>query len=74
MQLSIDDTQRGRVMSTLFLMTRLANGIGTVIIGASAQYVGLRLPLLAGVVVLVIVWLAIYRRRAAIDAAFAPKA
>lgn len=74
MQLSIDDTQRGRVMSTLFLMTRLANGVGTVIIGASAQYVGLRLPLFAAVVILVVVWLAIYRRRTALDAAFGPKA
>ena len=73
MQLSIDDTQRGRVMSTLFLMTRLANGVGTVLVGATAQYVGLRLPLFAGAAILLIVWLAIYRRRKAIDAAFAPK-
>lgn len=73
MQLSIDDTQRGRVMSTLFLMTRLANGIGTVIIGAAAHYVGLRLPLLAAVAVLVVVWFVMYRRRRAISAAFAPR-
>jgi MFS family permease len=72
MQLSIDDAQRGRVMSTLFLMTRLANGIGTITIGAAAQYVGLRMPLLLAVAVLVVVWAGIYRRRAAIDAAFAP--
>lgn len=73
MQLSIDDTQRGRVMSTLFLMTRLANGIGTVLIGASAHYVGLQTPLLAAVAVLIVVWLVIYRRRASIDAAFVPR-
>ena len=73
MQLSIDDTQRGRVMSTLFLLGRLANGIGTVIVGAIAQYAGLRLPLLAAVVILFVAWLAIYRRRGAIDAAFLPK-
>jgi MFS family permease len=73
MQLSIDDTQRGRVMSTLFLMMRLANGLGAIVIGASAQYVGLRLPLLAAVAVLVLVWLAIHRRRGDIDAAFAPR-
>jgi hypothetical protein len=74
MQLSIDDTQRGRVMSTLFLLGRVASGVGTVIIGATAQYVGLRLPLLVAVAILLLVWLAIYRRRAAIDAAFAPRA
>jgi MFS family permease len=74
MQLSIDDTQRGRVMSTLFLLGRVASGVGTVIIGATAQYVGLRLPLLVAVAILLLVWLAVYRRRAAIDAAFAPRA
>jgi len=73
MQLSVDDAQRGRVMSTLFLMTRLANGIGTIIIGAAAQYVGLRLPLLVAVTVLVVVWLVVYRRRSAIEVAFAPR-
>lgn len=72
MQLSIDDTQRGRVMSTLFLMTRLANGIGTVIIGATAHYVGLRLPLVVSVAVLIVVWLLMIRRRADIESAFTP--
>ena len=73
MQLSIDDAQRGRVMSTLFLMTRIAAGIGTVAVGGVAQYAGLRLPLLVTAAVLVVVWLVMYRRRAAISAAFLPE-
>lgn len=73
MQLAIDDAQRGRVMSTLFLMTRLAAGIGTVAVGAIAQYGGLRLPLFAAAAILVAVWFLMYRRRQAITEAFAPK-
>lgn len=72
MQLSVDDAQRGRVMSTLFLMTRLAGGIGTIAVGATAQYVGLRLPLFTAAAILVVVWFLMYRRRGAIAEAFAP--
>lgn len=72
MQLTIEDSQRGRVMSTLFLMTRLANGLGTAIIGTAAHYVGLRLPLFVAVAVLVAMWFIIHRRRSAIGAAFTP--
>lgn len=72
MQLSIDDAQRGRVMSTLFLITRLAAGIGTVAVGATAQHIGLRLPLFFVSALIVIVWLVMYNRRKAIAAAFAP--
>ncbi|MDB5553851.1 MAG: putative arabinose efflux permease, family [Rhizobium sp.] len=71
MQLSVDDTQRGRVMSTLFLLTRLAGGIGTVAVGVAAQHVGLRIPLLAAATVLVVVWLILFRRRREIASAFA---
>jgi MFS family permease len=72
MQLSIDDAQRGRVMSTLFLMTRLAGGLGTIAVGATAHYAGLRLPLFAAAAILVVVWFLMYRRRGAIAAAFVP--
>lgn len=74
MQLSIDDAQRGRVMSALFLMTRLAGGLGTIAVGSTAQYTGLRLPLSAAAAILVVVWFLMYRRRAAISTAFAPSA
>jgi MFS family permease len=71
MQLSVDDAQRGRVMSTLFLMSRLANGIGAVVIGGTAHYAGLQLPLFASGAVLILVWLAMFGRRKSITAAFA---
>jgi MFS family permease len=45
LQTSVDDAQRGRVMSTRFLFLRAAGGLGTVLVGAAAEHVGLRLPL-----------------------------
>lgn len=71
MQVSVEDTQRGRVMSTLFLFTRLASGLGTAAIGVSAQETGLRMPLLAAAGVLAIVWLLVFRKRKRIAASFA---
>ena len=72
MQVSVDDAQRGRVMSTLFLLTRIAGGLGTIAVGAAAQHVGLQLPLLVAAVVMIAVWLLMFRKRHAISAAFAP--
>ncbi|MCB1447232.1 MAG: MFS transporter [Rhizobiaceae bacterium] len=71
MQVSVDDVQRGRVMSALFLLTRLANGLGTVAVGAAAHYAGLRLPLLAAAAILIAIWLPMFRKRRTIATAFA---
>lgn len=73
MQVSIDDAQRGRVMSTLFLFTRLAGGLGTAAIGISAQEIGLRVPLLSAAAVLALVWLLVFRKRGRIAASFAAR-
>jgi hypothetical protein len=70
MQVSVDDAQRGRVMSTLFLFTRLAGGLGTATIGISAQEIGLRTPLLIAAAILAIVWLLVFRKRRRIAASF----
>ena len=70
MQLAVDDAQRARVMSALFLLTRLAGGIGTVTVGAVAEHTGLRLPLVIAATIALIAWLVIFRKRREISAAF----
>jgi MFS family permease len=72
MQVSVDDAQRGRVMSTLFLLTRIASGLGTIAVGVAAQHVGIKLPLLLAAIVMIAAWLLMFRNRRAIVAAFAP--
>lgn len=71
MQASIDDAQRGRVMSTLFMFTQIAGGIGTLVVGLVAQDAGLRLPLAVAAVLLGLVWLVAIRQRERIALAFA---
>lgn len=70
MQSSIDDAQRGRVMSTQFLLTQIAGGLGTVAVGVAAQAAGLRVPMLAAALTLAVVWLIVIRKRKAISEAF----
>jgi MFS family permease len=72
LQISIDDSRRGRVMSTQFLVQRLASAAGIALVGASAEVVGLRLPLLAAALVSAAAWLVAARRRTMIRAAFLP--
>lgn len=73
LQLSVSDAQRGRVMSTQFLLQRAAAGIGTYLVGASAERYGLRLPLLVVVGISWIAWALAFRRRRAIFATFEPQ-
>lgn len=70
MQASTDDAQRGRVMSTLFLFTQIAGGLGTLMVGLAAQGAGLRLPLAIAACVLAIIWLAVIRKREQISVSF----
>lgn len=72
MQGSIDDAQRGRVMSSLFLFTQVAGGLGTVTVGLIAQGAGLRLPMAIAAVLLGLIWLAAIRNRKAIAMSFQP--
>jgi MFS family permease len=74
MQAAVDDAQRGRVMSTLFLLTQIAGGLGTLALGGAAGALGLRAPLIVAVVGLGLVWLWVYGRRGRIAAAFAARA
>ena len=70
MQASIDDAQRGRVMSTLFLFTQIAGGIGTLAVGLVAQNAGLRWPFGIAAVLLGLIWLVAIRRREQIALSF----
>ncbi len=74
LQTSIDDAQRGRVMGTEFLLSRLAAGIGAYLIGSTAERHGLQLPMLVAVAVCLIVWGYAFSRRKRIAAAFQPGA
>ncbi len=70
LQISIPDEQRGRVMGTEFLFSRIAGGIGTYLVGTVAEHHGLELPMLIVVAVCVAAWGWAYARRARIGAAF----
>lgn len=72
LQTSIDDSQRGRVMGTEFLLSRLAAGIGAYVIGATAERHGLQMPMLIAVGLCLIVWAWAFTRRKRIAGAFQP--
>jgi MFS family permease len=74
MQTHVDDAQRGRVMSTLFLFTQIAGAVGTLTVGLGATWTGLRLPLAVSAVALTIVWFSVFRQRHAIVHAFSADA
>jgi len=62
-QLAVDESQRGRVMGTVFMIAQLAAAIGTYLIGAFAVSAGLRFPILVGTVISLVVWVVLYQRR-----------
>jgi MFS family permease len=70
LQTSIPDEQRGRVMGTEFLLSRIAGGIGTYLVGAAAERHGLQVPMLIAVGVCVVAWGYAYARRRSIQASF----
>jgi MFS family permease len=74
LQLSIEEAQRGRVMATRFLLLRLAAGIGTLLIGTTAEHVGLRLPVLVAAGIALLAWALTFRRRQAMADAFSAPA
>jgi MFS family permease len=71
LQTSIPDHQRGRVMGTEFLFSRIAGGIGTYLVGTVAEQHGLQIPMLVVVALCLVAWAWAYARRARIGAAFA---
>jgi hypothetical protein len=70
LQLSVPDALRGRIMSTLFLLTRLANATGVAVVGAAAANWGLQTPLLVGAGLALLVWGGAYSVRGATAVAF----
>jgi predicted MFS family arabinose efflux permease len=70
LQTSIPDEQRGRVMGTEFLFSRIAGGIGTYLIGAAAERHGLQVPMLVAVGVCLAAWAYAYTRRRTIQSSF----
>ena len=70
LQISIPDAQRGRVMSTQFMLQRLAGALGTLTIGAAAEHAGLRAPMLVGVGLALLAWGTAFTRRRSVAAAF----
>jgi hypothetical protein len=70
LQLSVPDALRGRIMSTLFLLTRLAGAIGVATVGAAAADWGLRAPLLCGAALAFLAWAAAFCLRGRTAAAF----
>ena len=70
LQISIPDDQRGRVMGTEFLFSRLAGGAGTFLIGTVSERHGLQAPMLAAAALCLAAWAYAFTRRKRIAAAF----
>jgi MFS family permease len=73
LQISVGESVRGRVMSTQFLLLRLAGALGTAAIGGGAEIFGLRFSTFVGVALALAVWLWALRGRERIAAAFATR-
>ena len=63
MQASIPDAMRGRMMSLYSLLSRGCPGIGALMMGYLATFEGLRLPVGAGAVICLILWIWVLRRQ-----------
>ncbi len=70
LQTSVSDAQRGRVMSTQFMLQRVAGGIGALLIGSAAEQGGLRAPMLAAVTLALAAWCVAFVNRKRTFAAF----
>jgi hypothetical protein len=70
LQLSVPDAMRGRIMSTLSLLIRLAGALSVAAVGAAAADWGLRAPLLFGAALAFLAWIATFCMRGRTAAAF----
>ena len=73
MQLSVDGTRRGRVLSLYGIILIGGPAAGALIMGSLSELLGLRLPLAGGSLLALLVWLQIWQRRQAIAAALEPR-
>jgi MFS family permease len=62
-QMSVDGTMRGRVLSLHGLIFRGGPALGALAMGAASDVVGLRMPVFAGALVLAVVWLWAWMRQ-----------
>lgn len=62
-QLAVEPAMRGRVLGIYALLFRGGPAFGALVMGAAAEYVGLRLPVLAGAVFVFLVFLWAWLRR-----------
>jgi predicted MFS family arabinose efflux permease len=64
-QISVDASMRGRVLGIYSLLFRGGPAIGAVLMGAAADYVGFRPPILAGAlaILIVVLWARLRERR-----------
>ena len=69
MQTAVDDVIRGRVLSLYGIIFVGGPAAGALLLGSLSEVMGLRLPLLAGVVVVMGYWAWAWRQRARIEAA-----
>lgn len=56
MQVSVDDAMRGRVASLYILFARGCPAFGALLMGALAEYAGLRAPIAGGAVLCIVLW------------------
>jgi len=62
-QNSVEGSMRARVMSIYSLNYRAGPSIGAMIMGTASIWVGLQAPVAAGAIILMIIWIIVYRRR-----------
>lgn len=62
-QMSVEETQRGRVMGTWYMFSQIAGGIGAYGIGQAAVSFGLQLPTVIAAGLCIVLWLVIYINR-----------
>ncbi len=72
MQLAVDGARRGRVLSLCGIIFIGGPAAGALMMGSLSEYLGLRLPLAGGTLLVLLVWLRTWRRRQAIAAALEP--
>ncbi len=64
MQVSVDDAMRGRVASLYIMFARGCPAFGALLMGALAEYAGLRIPIAGGAVLCIVLWTWARRRQA----------